>query len=58
MAKNNKISMPSGMGGLTRYFDDVGSGVTLKPGHVIILVIVVMVIVILLHLQGGAWFGI
>ena len=56
MAKN-KINMPSGMGGLTRYFDDFSSNIELKPGHVIILAIVVMVIIILLHIQGGSWIG-
>ncbi|MFC1741236.1 preprotein translocase subunit Sec61beta [Nanoarchaeota archaeon] len=58
MAKSNKVQMPSGMGGLTRYFDDYSSNIELKPGHVIILSIVVMVIVIFLHLQGYAMLGI
>jgi preprotein translocase subunit Sec61beta len=58
MAKSNKVSMPSGMGGLTRYFDDYSSNVELKPGHVIILAIIVMVLIIILHIQGSALLGI
>ena len=57
MAKTNKINMPSGMGGLTRYFDDYTSNFVFKPGHVIIMVVVVIVIIILLHLQGGSILG-
>lgn len=57
MARNNKINMPSGMGGLTRYFDDYSSNIEFKPGHIIIMAVVVMVIIILLHMQGYAWLG-
>lgn len=57
MAKQNKINMPSGMGGLTRYFDEYKSKIEIKPGHVIILCIVVIIIMIFLHIQGGAWLG-
>ncbi|MFC1723774.1 preprotein translocase subunit Sec61beta [Nanoarchaeota archaeon] len=57
MAKQNKINMPSGMGGLTRYFDDYTSNIEFKPGHVIIMCIVVMILIIILHLQGGTWLG-
>ena len=57
MAKSNKVNMPSGMGGLTRYFDDYSSNIELKPGHVVILSIIVMVLIILLHLQGGSLLG-
>jgi len=58
MARQNKVNLPSGMGGLTRYFDDYTSNIELKPGHVIIMAAVVMVLVILLHLQGYALLGI
>ncbi|MBT5021468.1 preprotein translocase subunit Sec61beta [Candidatus Woesearchaeota archaeon] len=54
MAKPGKISMPTGMGGLTRYFDDYKSKIQFKPGHVIILCIIVIIIIILLHAMGGA----
>lgn len=49
--------MPSGMGGLTRYFDEFKSKIQFKPGHIIILCIVVILLMVLLHLQGNAWFG-
>jgi preprotein translocase subunit Sec61beta len=32
------ISMPSGMGGLTRYFDEYQSKIQLKPVHVVIMI--------------------
>ncbi len=53
----DKIQMPSGMGGLVRYFDEYKSKITLKPGHVIILCVLVMVIILILNLYGGAWLG-
>ncbi|MBD3313236.1 preprotein translocase subunit Sec61beta [Candidatus Woesearchaeota archaeon] len=56
MAKD-KVHMPSGMGGLVRYFDEYKSKITFKPGHVIIMIAIIMLIVILLHWQGSAWFG-
>ncbi|MBN2567055.1 preprotein translocase subunit Sec61beta [Candidatus Woesearchaeota archaeon] len=55
MARDNRIQMPSGMGGLVRYFDDYKSRFEIKPGHVIILAVVIMIVLILLHAQGGAW---
>lgn len=53
----DKISMPSSMAGLTRYFDDYKSKIELKPEHVIVLIIVVILIEVLLNWQGNAWFG-
>ncbi|MBI4738427.1 preprotein translocase subunit Sec61beta [Candidatus Woesearchaeota archaeon] len=58
MARQDKISMPSGMGGLTRYFDDYKSNIEFKPGHIIILCIVVILIMMFLHLQGFSLLGI
>lgn len=56
MAEDNKIRLPSGQGGLTRYFEESTSKVELSPGAVIILSIIVMVVVILLHYFGGRLF--
>ena len=56
MAKDNKIRMPSGQGGLTRYFDEYKSKIEFSPGSVIVLSIVIMAIIIILHLFGGAFF--
>ena len=53
MAQDNRIRLPSGQGGLTRYFDEYKSKIEFSPGAVIILSIVVMLIVILLHYFGG-----
>jgi preprotein translocase subunit Sec61beta len=57
MAKQDKVNLPSGMGGLTRYFDDYTSNIELKPGHVIILSVIIMAIIIFLHLQGSSLLG-
>ena len=56
--KQDKIQMPSGMGGLVRYFDDYSSKLRFKPGHIVILVIVVIALVLLLHIYGNALLGI
>jgi preprotein translocase subunit Sec61beta len=53
-----KINMPSGIGGLVRYFDEYKSKIEFKPGVVIIMVIVVIIIMIILHSSGRSWFGI
>jgi preprotein translocase subunit Sec61beta len=57
MSRQDKVNIPSGMGGLTRYFDDYTSNIELKPGHVIIIAVVIMVLIIILHMQGGSWLG-
>lgn len=57
MAKD-KVNMPSGIGGLVRYFDEYKSKIEFKPGVVIIMVIVVILIMIIIHTSGSAWFGI
>ena len=53
----DKVRMPSGMGGLVRYFDEYKSKITFKPGHIIILCIVVIIIMIILHAYGAALLG-
>ena len=57
MARDNKIRMPSGQGGLTRYFDESSSKIEFSPGVVVVLSIFVMVIVIILHYFGSGWFN-
>jgi preprotein translocase subunit Sec61beta len=52
---DNKIRMPSGQGGLTRYFDEYKSKIEISPASVIVLAIVIMVVVILLHKFGGGF---
>jgi len=57
MARDNKIRMPSGQGGLTRYFDEYKSKVEFSPAAVIVLCVIIMVIIIILHYFGNIWFG-
>ena len=58
MPRDNKVRMPSGMGGLVRYFDEYKSKIEFKPQHIIILVIIVLVIELILHHYGCHWFDI
>ena len=58
MPHDNRITMPSGMGGLMRYFDEYKSKIRIKPGHIIIMVVVVMAIMIFLYTYGNALLGI
>ena len=53
----DKISMPSGMGGLVRYFDEYKSKIEFQPGHIVVLCIVVIAIMIFLYTMGGSFFG-
>ncbi len=57
MANQNRINMPSGMGGLVRYFDEYKSKFRLSPGNVIILIVIVVLIEFLLHWQGYSLLG-
>lgn len=57
MARDS-VQMPSGMGGLVRYFDDVDNKYSIKPGHVILLAVFIMAIMILLYRFGNSWLGI
>ncbi|MBS1267049.1 MAG: hypothetical protein MAG795_01020 [Candidatus Woesearchaeota archaeon] len=56
MAKQ-KISMPSSMGGLTRYFDEYKSKIKISPGLVIIASVIVIILVIILQIFGKRWLG-
>jgi len=42
MASDNKINLPGGFGGLTRYSEEFSSYITLKPTHVILFVILIV----------------
>ena len=55
---NDRVSMPQGMGGLVRYFDEYKSKIKFKPGHIVILSIVVIIIMIFLHSYGDKLLGI
>jgi len=53
----DKISMPSGMGGLVRYFDEYKSKIEFKPGHIIVLCVIVMALMVFLYAYGNALLG-
>lgn len=57
MARDNKIRMPSGQGGLTRYFDEYKSKIDFSPSFVIVLCVIVLFIILLLHYFGRIWFS-
>ncbi len=48
MAKNDKIFMPSSMGGLVRYFDEEKTKVVIKPGYIILFAVLLTAVVVLL----------
>jgi len=54
----DKIRMPSGIGGLVRYFDEYKSKITLKPGHIVVLCVIIIIIMLILHAYGRALLGI
>lgn len=54
---DNKVQLPSGMGGLVRYSDESSTRIQFKPGTVIIFIILIIIIEILLHTYGANWFG-
>jgi preprotein translocase subunit Sec61beta len=56
MAKDDKIRMPSGQGGITRYFDESVSKIEFSPATVIVLSVLVMVVIILLNFFGMRFF--
>jgi len=55
---SDKVRLPSGTGGITRYFDEYESRIQFKPGIVIVLVVIVIIIEIILHIMGRTSFGI
>ena len=51
------MQMPSGMGGLVRYFDEYKSKINFKPGTIVIFIVIVLIIEFMLHKYGGSLFG-
>ncbi|MFW6025110.1 MAG: preprotein translocase subunit Sec61beta [Candidatus Woesearchaeota archaeon] len=51
MAKSNKISLPSGGGGLISYSEDEDSFFKIGPREVVVLSILILVGVIVLHIM-------
>ena len=54
----DRISMPSGMGGLVRYFDEYKSKIKFKPGHIIVFCVIIIVIMLFLYSYGNKLLGI
>jgi preprotein translocase subunit Sec61beta len=44
------MRMPSGVGGLVRYFDEYKSKIQLKPEHVVLLIILVIIFEIVIRI--------
>ncbi|HLD88577.1 MAG TPA: preprotein translocase subunit Sec61beta [Candidatus Nanoarchaeia archaeon] len=57
MARDDKINMPMSTAGITRYFDEYKSNISLKPGYVIVLILLVIGIMIFLNAYGNSWVG-
>ena len=49
---DNKISMPSSTAGITRFFDEYKSKITVKPTVIIIMTVLVVIIEIILYIYG------
>ena len=47
---DNRINVPSGLGGIVRYGEDTGSKFKLKPAHVVAIIIAVVLFVTLLKI--------
>ena len=54
----NRITLPSGTGGIVRYFDEYRSKLEFKPGHIVVICLAVIVIMIILYLYGARLMGI
>ncbi len=58
MANDNKVSMPSSTAGITQYFDDYSTDITLQPLHVVFIILLIVGFIIGLHAYGNAIFGV
>ncbi len=53
----DKVRLPSGMGGLVQYYDEYKSKIEFRPGTVVLFIILVILVETLLHLYGNNLFG-
>jgi preprotein translocase subunit Sec61beta len=53
----DRIRMPSSMGGLVSYTSEYDSKIIFKPAYVIVFCVIVMIIAIILHMYAGALLG-
>lgn len=49
---DNRVQLPSGMGGLIRYSDESQSRNQIKPGVVILFIVLILVLELILHNYG------
>lgn len=56
MAKKSKISLPATGGGLFRPTEGEGTGLKLKPEHIVGATVVIIVFEVFLHFYGAALF--
>ncbi|PIN73464.1 hypothetical protein COV20_04540 [Candidatus Woesearchaeota archaeon CG10_big_fil_rev_8_21_14_0_10_45_16] len=57
MSKDDKIRMPSGQGGITRYFEESASKVQLSPAAVLVVAITIIILVVALNYFGLGFFS-
>ncbi len=48
MARDNKVNLPSSGAGLTRYFDDAQSSISISPQTVVMVILGVVAVLLLL----------
>ncbi len=53
----DKVRMPSSTAGITQYWDEVKTKITLKPEYVVILAILIIILELLLQTYGMQLFG-
>ena len=49
----DKIRIPSGQGGLTRFDESTGSRLQFSPGLIIVMCVAIILIIAALHYLGG-----
>lgn len=54
----DKVRMPASTAGITQYWDDVKTSISLKPEYVIVLAILIIILELLLQVYGGGLFGV
>ena len=54
---NDRIRLPSSMGGLVSYTNEYESKIQFKPAYVIVFCIIVVLIAVFLHVYGSALLG-
>ncbi|PIN86439.1 hypothetical protein COV19_04750 [Candidatus Woesearchaeota archaeon CG10_big_fil_rev_8_21_14_0_10_44_13] len=52
-----RVSMPSSMGGLVRYFDEYKSKIEFKPGHIVVFIVIIIILEIFLNWKGASLLG-